>query len=345
MTASFFIYGFEHDLENFNSIKILQEEILHFENNEMIALPFSTTKKELGWIINFQNDLYPFFSEKIIKKIKKRLEKKENCFFVISKQFAYNDLLNQFNQLRDKTENQKFYFKGAHIVRENELLNLKTNFDYNASKYFFKIVNHDYFSALYQLEDYFNSIIIEYISPVFLKQEASNLFYTLITALEDDIQIKKDFSKIKLTMTSRISRTKYLEDFSELILSTINLIKTELTFTETNASNDNNEVIDHIIYYIENNYNSQITLSSLASKFYLSYNYLSSLFTAKFGINFSDYVNQVRIKKAKELLANSNLNLSEISDQVGYTDLSYFSKVFKKETGITPSKYRKGSRV
>ncbi|MGQ9779955.1 MAG: helix-turn-helix domain-containing protein [Bacillota bacterium] len=67
---------------------------------------------------------------------------------------------------------------------------------------------------------------------------------------------------------------------------------------------------------------------------------LSSRFTKYCGCTFLEYVTRYRIMKAKELLRRTNLSIKEIAAQVGYTDLAYFGRVFRRETGQTPSKYR-----
>ncbi|EAC9531764.1 AraC family transcriptional regulator, partial [Listeria monocytogenes] len=71
------------------------------------------------------------------------------------------------------------------------------------------------------------------------------------------------------------------------------------------------------------------------------YTYLSAFLSAKLKMSFSEYVKKTRLDKAKELLTQSDLNLSEISEAVGYSDISYFSRIFKKECQVTPSKYRR----
>ena len=68
--------------------------------------------------------------------------------------------------------------------------------------------------------------------------------------------------------------------------------------------------------------------------------YLSYLFKKVTGVKFSDYLNELRVKKATELLENSTLRIGEISTKVGYKDSRYFSEVFKKRMGLTPNEYR-----
>jgi two-component system response regulator YesN len=74
----------------------------------------------------------------------------------------------------------------------------------------------------------------------------------------------------------------------------------------------------------------------------VSPSYFSSIFSQEKGITFIEFLTNVRIEKAKELLRSTTLRSSEISQAVGYKDSHYFSYLFKKETGLTPREYRTG---
>lgn len=93
--------------------------------------------------------------------------------------------------------------------------------------------------------------------------------------------------------------------------------------------------------YIEENYNKNITLSEVAQAAYVTPNYLSKIFKQEMNTNFVDWLNRLRVEKAKELLLSTNLKTYEIADQVGYRDHKYFSSTFKKNTGFTPKEYAK----
>ncbi|WP_238652616.1 helix-turn-helix domain-containing protein [Paenibacillus piscarius] len=95
-----------------------------------------------------------------------------------------------------------------------------------------------------------------------------------------------------------------------------------------------------IIRYIGQNYPSDLSLQEIAGKFQVSREYISRRFKQEHGINFSDYIVTVRIEKAKLLMQNPNLKLAQIADMVGFHDVKYFSKVFKKLTGYSPKDYR-----
>lgn len=94
------------------------------------------------------------------------------------------------------------------------------------------------------------------------------------------------------------------------------------------------------IHYIENQLYGDLTLDQLSAICHLSPNYLSSLFKKEVGTSFSEYIQQQRIDEAKKLLTFTNYPILDIGSLLNFTDQSYFIKVFKKFTGITPKQYR-----
>ena len=84
----------------------------------------------------------------------------------------------------------------------------------------------------------------------------------------------------------------------------------------------------------------KITLEEVASYVYLSPSYFSKVFKDEMHCNFNSYLNRLRIEKSKQLLLSENVRLVEVSGLVGFEDQSYFSKVFKKLTGVSPGKFR-----
>ncbi|MGN0315937.1 MAG: response regulator [Fusicatenibacter sp.] len=100
-------------------------------------------------------------------------------------------------------------------------------------------------------------------------------------------------------------------------------------------------VIFNACQYIEEHYREKITVTNLADHLYLSPNYLSSLFKKHTGVSISEYITMCRIRKAKELMADSsNRKTYEVADLVGYSDYEHFRQVFKKYVGINPAKYK-----
>lgn len=99
-----------------------------------------------------------------------------------------------------------------------------------------------------------------------------------------------------------------------------------------------------ITEYLYWHYSEPVTLRTLARDFNMNYTYFSACFSSHMGQGFNECLNSIRMEKAKELLAESNRSLSEIAQETGYTDQSYFGRVFKKQTGYSPHAYRKRAR-
>lgn len=115
-------------------------------------------------------------------------------------------------------------------------------------------------------------------------------------------------------------------------------------FGTTNYETDNKHkenVMNEVLKYIDTNYSEKITLISLSRQFYISYNYLSIMFKQTYGVNFSKYLENVRMMKAKQLLKDKNKNITDVCFSVGYNDIRYFDRVFKNFSGMTPKEYRK----
>lgn len=103
----------------------------------------------------------------------------------------------------------------------------------------------------------------------------------------------------------------------------------------------NDRMIDSVVADIRDHYMEDISLTSLAAKYNVSMGSLSRMIKDHLQLNFSDYIASLRIQRAKELLSDETLSIQEIAEIVGYNDYFYFTKVFKKIEGISPSKYRK----
>ena len=99
--------------------------------------------------------------------------------------------------------------------------------------------------------------------------------------------------------------------------------------------------IHEIAQYLQNNSSSQVSLDSLARRFFLSKSYLTRIFKAVTGFTVNEYLTMARIKKAQLLLAQTSLSVSEIAEQTGFSTSSYFVRTFKTITGSTPLPYRK----
>ncbi|MGL4606600.1 MAG: helix-turn-helix domain-containing protein [Eubacteriaceae bacterium] len=108
----------------------------------------------------------------------------------------------------------------------------------------------------------------------------------------------------------------------------------------SNIYNGDSYLINQAIEHTRTNYMNKITLQKMSDYLHVSDSYLSKLFKEETGISFTQYLNEIRINRSKDLLQNTKMTIVDIALYVGYEDQSYFTKVFKKITGVTPKKYQ-----
>ena len=113
------------------------------------------------------------------------------------------------------------------------------------------------------------------------------------------------------------------------------------SFHQQIFSKKEQKVVEKTIKFIENNYREKITLQMLADKVFLSTYYFSRIFKRSTGYSPIQYVNIIRIQKAKEFLKGSDLTISEIAETLGFVDVFYFSSLFKKIEGLSPLQHKK----
>lgn len=106
-----------------------------------------------------------------------------------------------------------------------------------------------------------------------------------------------------------------------------------------------NNLISSIIYYMEHEFDENITVSQLAKEFHITPNYLTNLFHKETGQSPTEYLRKIRTKHACELLVTTNMSIQKISEKVGIVDSNYFIKLFKKDFNLTPSEYRKINKL
>lgn len=101
-----------------------------------------------------------------------------------------------------------------------------------------------------------------------------------------------------------------------------------------------NQLIMKAQEYIASNYSRKITLKDMADELYISPNYLCELFKRHTDKNLTDYISAYRIDRAKELLMDVRYRVNDVAYMVGFSDAQYFSNLFKKKVGMTPTEYR-----
>jgi YesN/AraC family two-component response regulator len=129
-------------------------------------------------------------------------------------------------------------------------------------------------------------------------------------------------------------------DYSNYILK----LKDNL-IADIRSGNNYNTAISRAQQFIRQNFARDLSLEEVAAEINLAPAYFSRLFSQVTGTSFINYLTEVRIRRAKELLQGTNAKIKEISETVGYSNIYYFSRVFKNKTGVTPIEYRRQIRT
>lgn len=139
-----------------------------------------------------------------------------------------------------------------------------------------------------------------------------------------------------------LSRCNTLDELNSLLKSCISNVSEYLADLK---KSDGKKIIREIKTHIDNYYYTNINLNDLAGKYFINLSYLSQLFKNETGEKFVDYLTRVRVEKAKSLLSSTMMKSYEVAEMVGYSDPRYFSDVFLKVTGTSPTKYRECAQV
>ncbi|WP_282940924.1 response regulator transcription factor [Paenibacillus sp. RC67] len=139
-------------------------------------------------------------------------------------------------------------------------------------------------------------------------------------------------------VTQEIARIGTAEELELWLKSKIKIIVSSRGWSENSRHKD---AVDFMIHYAHIHYAEEINLEDLSKQLYLSRNYLNQIFKKATGETFTNYLIRVRMEKAKALLIEGKSMIYEISEKVGYKNVPYFSSIFKKYYGMSPSELGK----
>lgn len=252
------------------------------------------------------------------EKYRECMEALERKFYIGNNTVIYHEDIKGFFKYVDYSpleKNQKLLLEGIKTGNEGIVSQkLEDIFEY--------INNNDHIDMNYLRNYYWN--IITYINNIRLSvAQASN------DRSVEGINI--------ISVHNIISESQSVQELNELVREVCRSITAKI-------NNYNNKsiklVLRKAINYIQKHYKEQITLNIVAEHVYVSTSYLSRMFKKELGINFIDYLNGLRIEKAKELLMDPKYKTYEVAEKVGINDAHYFSRLFKKYVGISPTEFK-----
>lgn len=197
--------------------------------------------------------------------------------------------------------------------------------------------NGDREETIYFVEEYFKNLGSKAMESNTFRLYITMDAYFCVAEFAEELQFPREEIE-PLDMNSGILNSR--ESALDYV---VRIIKKALELREKAASNRYGYIVDQVMAYIEKNYaDEDLSLNVLASHVNFSPNHLSMIFSQQTGQTFSKYLTNYRMSRAKELLRCTGKRSSVISMEVGYKDPHYFSYLFKKTQGMTPTQYRGG---
>ena len=178
-----------------------------------------------------------------------------------------------------------------------------------------------------------------------LNNEIKNFYWNIISSINNiRISILKHETNEPIenygsidSLWHLIKNCENINDLNEILCDIAqNVTKKVEAFNSKNISLKVHTIMD----FVDKHFAEQITLNDVSKSIFVSTYYASRIFKKETGKNFVDYLNEVRIEKAKDFLKDVQYKIYEVADLTGITDAHYFSRLFRKYTGKTPSEYR-----
>ncbi|SHN30413.1 AraC family transcriptional regulator [Gracilibacillus kekensis] len=188
----------------------------------------------------------------------------------------------------------------------------------------------DYQTGMQRFDSYFQWIQKNTEYKIHLIKKSIENFFIVLTRTTKELGIKDDF---QMTFT-QFETTMQIKEAAKYHLSTV------MKQVSDWRSKGVRGLLLEAKEYMEQHYSHSLRLEEVADKVGLSSYYFSKLFKEHFQVTFVEYLTSYRLEKAKTLLLDDNMPLKEIALTIGYKDPNYFSRVFKKEFGISPTEYR-----
>ncbi|GKX31988.1 DNA-binding response regulator [Vallitalea longa] len=248
---------------------------------------------------------------------------------------SYASLLIAYDEIKNLSQYHFYGYEQSHISISFKTYKTRNKIKFD-TKQFMQLASSEPVNALEYLEDYLEKLTFQNgLKGSEIKAIVQNVIYNLFNIILINEEKYEEVNTKKIIFFNNISNATTLEDIIEYFNDIKKYIESLIEVGTTD------KMMKQILDYININYEKQINLQEIANEFHISYSYLSAYFNNNYKESFNDYLNRVRIQKAKEFLVNPSIQISYVSELVGYSSPNYFTKVFKKLTGYTPTTYRR----
>lgn len=185
---------------------------------------------------------------------------------------------------------------------------------------------------------FFDELLGKTSNIAYIRKVCIDLLLLMMSIMKEHNGRNEDLLEDEELVFDRVSSAETIEDARNAL---VDFAKKLVNYLSGIKSDVSNKVVNEIIDYVKSAYNKNITLKSVAQRFYMNPAYLGRIFKDETGEFFSDFVNRIRIHEAGKLMLDSDMKIYEIAEKCGYKDINYFRDLFKKITGINPMEFKK----
>lgn len=336
-----------YDIEKIDEILVIIKK--HFNNlfsdENYILLPLSNDK--IGIVLRLFKDSgnKQIYILEVLEDIKEEINKKLKCFVTIGigrsykkiedLRISYHEALNA-QEYADQLEN-------SGIIHVENI----TEFDQHTSKY--PVREKERLISLIKLGDVENSkksldeFLLKFKNFIDEKPEILKVrLYELVGSLIDSAILGGgDEERLNELIIKYFNDINLINDI-QVVEKWLKKVVIEIVDTVIKVYERRSKIlVENAKKYIEENYKLQLSYKDVAKAIFISPSYFLNLFKQETGLTFVDYLTNVRIDKAKELLRSSELNINQIAFEIGFNNSNYFSSIFKKIVGFPAKEYRR----
>ncbi|CAM3910419.1 response regulator transcription factor [Lederbergia lenta] len=316
-------------------------DIIKDELTDIIYHSLIITENTITFLLNMDKDQLP-----AIKYFIKAIAQSKKCSERIVA-IALSEPFVQFAEVKNMHEEKllplmqyRFYLPEKTVFIYDELPLESDKKESFKLTHFIEVFKREQFDdAFTYLEKHTNYLAQHYTMDVLaFKSFIGNIIFNVTTLLGNMKYDNHHLERAKYGYLAKIDGASSAREALLQLDECITVARHVISETRLNMVQPN---MQKLLNYIDKHYAEVLSLTEMANHFHFNPSYLSNYFSMNNNEGFNEYLNKVRIEKSTQLLRENTTPISEISHLVGYSDHSYFCKVFKKMMGTSPSKYRK----
>jgi two-component system, response regulator YesN len=322
-------------------VKEKMEDAFRLNIGQAVYESLSSEAGIIGYVINSNlNDL-----PNVVQMASQLAPALSGISLALTEEFAdFSQIGKIYKESLLKLLDYRFYFPDKPLLMKQTLPELPSKSESFNLEWFTEEFKRKHFdSAFHYLQDHVTNLSTSYRTDVYeYKAFFGNIIFNITILLNNMGYDIKELENAKYTYFRSIEEASSAVETVELLNRFIEEAKKSI-FAMQSQSEDPN--MKKLLEYIGHHYAEPLTLTGVAKHFHFNPSYLSNYFSTHNKEGFIEYLNRIRIEEATKLLIQGTESISEISGMVGYSDHSYFCKVFKKLKGLSPSQYKRNQKL